>query len=85
MYLKNGDDWTGTCDTGLAQSPINIDTQGTFEVNNNLDFHAEYNVIANRTLVLTAQSKSVQINFVGGAGSLVLTTPGDELKIYEAL
>jgi len=29
MYLKNGDDWTGTCDIGLAQSPINIET-GSF-------------------------------------------------------
>ncbi len=36
MYLKNGDDWTGTCDIGLAQSPINIETDsfpvfGSFE------------------------------------------------------
>jgi hypothetical protein len=31
MYLKNGDDWTGTCDIGLAQSPINIET-GSFPV-----------------------------------------------------
>ncbi len=29
MYLKNGDDWTGTCAIGLAQSPINIET-GSF-------------------------------------------------------
>jgi hypothetical protein len=31
MYLKNGDDWTDTCDIGLAQSPINIET-GSFPV-----------------------------------------------------
>ena len=102
FYNVSGEDWSGKCLNGSAQSPIDIpaslfrdpksaiynpllhgaDVQTKLEFSTNLDFHASYGVIRNKTIDNT-DPNTIKLYFE--QGSLVLVDELDRIKIFQIL